>query len=61
MDYNNGTHLLKYQWDFIHDPRVMLAWGQDEEEIAEVNENVFKFEPTFSIKQDFVKEISKKV
>jgi hypothetical protein len=32
MDYNNGTHLNKYQWDFIHNPEAMIAWTVDDEE-----------------------------
>ena len=35
MDYGSrGTHLHKYQWDFVHNPQAMLGWFQDEEENA---------------------------
>jgi hypothetical protein len=35
MDYNGGTALYKYQWDYIHDPQTMLfAWAEEEEEGA---------------------------
>jgi hypothetical protein len=34
MDYNNGIHLNKYQWDKIHDPEGGLYLFQDEEEGA---------------------------
>ena len=37
MDYNGGTHLHKYQWDFIHDPQDMIVWLQSDEEMASVN------------------------
>lgn len=37
MDYNNGTHLHKYQWDYIHDPQAMIAWVQDDDEAAYTN------------------------
>lgn len=42
MDYNNGTHLNKYQWDFIHDPESMIAWMQDDEESALISNEVVK-------------------
>jgi hypothetical protein len=32
MDYNGGTQLKKYQWDYIHDPERMIGWLQDDEE-----------------------------
>jgi hypothetical protein len=35
MDYNGGTALYKYQWDYIHDPQTLLfAWAEEEEEGA---------------------------
>ncbi len=34
MDYNGGTTLKKYQWDFVHDPESMSGWLQDDEESA---------------------------
>ncbi len=35
MDYTSGTDLVKYQWDAIHDPGIMLfSFLQDEEEGA---------------------------
>jgi len=35
MDYNGGTALYKYQWDYIHNPQTMLfAWAEEEEEGA---------------------------
>jgi hypothetical protein len=43
MDYNGGTALYKYQWDYIHDPQTMLfAWAEEEEEGAYIDENCFK-------------------
>jgi hypothetical protein len=39
MDYNNGSNLHKYQWDYIKDPRnMMFAWAQSEEEGAAIIE-----------------------
>ena len=32
MDYKNGTDLLKYQWDFIHNPEGGLFLFEDSEE-----------------------------
>ncbi len=32
MDYNNGTHLNKYQWIKIHNPKSMIAWTLDDDE-----------------------------
>ena len=34
MDYGTGTRLHKYQWDFVHNPKAMLGWFQDDEENA---------------------------
>jgi hypothetical protein len=34
MDYNGGTVLKKYQWDFVHDPESMNGWLQGDEEGA---------------------------
>ncbi|MCA6410435.1 MAG: fibronectin type III domain-containing protein, partial [Cytophagales bacterium] len=34
MDYNGGTVLKKYQWDFVHDPESMNGWLQGDEESA---------------------------
>ena len=34
MDYKNGTDLLKYQWDFIHNPEGGWFVGEDSEEGA---------------------------
>jgi hypothetical protein len=39
MDYNNGIHLHKYQWDYIHDPQAMIAWAMDDEEMAAYGNN----------------------
>ncbi|GHN00524.1 hypothetical protein WSM22_20130 [Cytophagales bacterium WSM2-2] len=37
LDYNNGTQLLKYQWDQIHEPAVVLGLFQSDEAGALVN------------------------
>lgn len=42
MDYNNGTHLHKYQWDYIHDPQAMIAWAQDDDESASIGDELGK-------------------
>ena len=36
MDYGAGTKLHKYQWDFVHNPKAMLGWFQDDEENADM-------------------------
>ena len=40
MDYKNGTDLLKYQWDYIHDPEGGLFLFEDSEEGETVFESV---------------------
>jgi hypothetical protein len=62
MDYNGGTALYKYQWDYIHDPQTMLfAWGEEEEEgamigipdiIKQIREANTRGEKTLKIVQD---------
>ncbi|MBN2750868.1 MAG: hypothetical protein JXR57_15365 [Bacteroidales bacterium] len=42
MDYKNGTDLLKYQWDYIHDPEGGLFLFEDSEEGEVVVENSTK-------------------
>jgi hypothetical protein len=34
MDYSDSTHLFKYQWDYIHDPEMVIAWLEEEDEGA---------------------------
>lgn len=36
MDYNNGTQLLKYQWDQIHNPAIVLGLFESDESGARV-------------------------
>jgi len=48
MDYSTGTSLLKYQWDFIHDPqRVWFSWLEGEEEGEEVGDEKKNLEKFF--------------
>ena len=35
MDYYGGSHLLKHQWDNVHDPVSLSSWLQDDSESAE--------------------------
>ncbi|MBS1508888.1 MAG: hypothetical protein JSS79_19785, partial [Bacteroidetes bacterium] len=37
MDYNNGTHLWKLQWDRIHDPATVLGLFEGDDSGASVN------------------------
>lgn len=37
MDYSTGAELLKYQWDFIHDPEGGWYLWEDSEEGATIN------------------------
>ncbi len=32
MDYSQGNHLHKQQWDYIHHPQDMIGWFEDDEE-----------------------------
>jgi hypothetical protein len=32
MDYNYGTELLKYQWDYVHDPQRVIGLFEGDEE-----------------------------
>ncbi|WP_254156422.1 hypothetical protein [Chryseosolibacter indicus] len=34
MDYNNGLHVAKWQWDIMNDPAMLVSWFQDDEESA---------------------------
>lgn len=34
MDYSQGTHLFKFQWDKIHDPSWLQSLGLNEDDIA---------------------------
>lgn len=34
MDYNNGTHLFKYQWDNVHHPQIVIGFFESDEEGA---------------------------
>ncbi len=49
MDYKNGTDLLKYQWDYIHDPEGGLFLFEDSEEGAMEVEKVAK-------RDDYIKD-----
>ncbi len=39
MHNTNGQEMRKYQWDFVHDPRSVISWFQDEEESAYLDKN----------------------
>ncbi len=43
MDYRNGTHLAKWQWDVIHDPGVVVRLFERDEDgaIQQNNSNYF--------------------
>ncbi|KAF5063069.1 hypothetical protein DSECCO2_298340 [anaerobic digester metagenome] len=41
MDYKNGTDLLKYQWDYIHDPEGGWFVWEDVEEGAMISRMIF--------------------
>ena len=32
MDYSQGNHLHKQQWDYIHHPQDVIGWFEDDEE-----------------------------
>ena len=49
MDYRNGTHLAKWQWDLIHDPGVVVRLFERDEDAAKVNEDGFKVQETLRI------------
>jgi hypothetical protein len=34
MDYNNGSALYKYQWDYIHDPQSVIGLFEEDEDGA---------------------------
>jgi hypothetical protein len=37
MDYNDGNHIAKWQWDLIHDPGVILRVFERDEDAMRVN------------------------
>ncbi|GHV66052.1 hypothetical protein FACS1894199_08580 [Bacteroidia bacterium] len=39
MDYNNGTHLAKWQWDLMHDPGLVVRVFEKDEDLKRANEN----------------------
>ncbi len=43
MDYSQGNHLHKQQWDYIHNPEVVIGWFEDDEEFAYTNDDIITF------------------
>ncbi len=41
MDYAGGTQLLKYQWDQIHNPVIVLGLFQSDSSAASVNDSKY--------------------
>jgi len=35
MDYSQGNHLHKQQWDYIHHPQDVIGWFEDDEEVED--------------------------
>lgn len=45
MDYSEGTELIKYQWDVVHDPGHV--WGAFEDDEASENAHLKRFDSVF--------------
>lgn len=43
MDYNGGTVLRKYQWDFVHNSETMVGWFQEDEESASEGDPILDY------------------
>ncbi len=49
MDYRDGSHLAKWQWDLIHDPGVVVRIFERDKDAEKVNKDGFKVQETLRI------------
>jgi hypothetical protein len=56
MDYNNGTHIAKWQWDLIHDPGVVVSIFEKDEDAEKAN--YILFDEEYFIKDGVINENS---